>query len=143
MQYYRKTSHSTFDCTYHIIWITKYRYPVLIGDIAIRTRDLIRQVCIDNQVEIIRGNVANNHVHIYVSVPPYLSISKLMQLLKGKSSRKIQQEFPELKKRYWGQHFWAIGYFVRTTGNVTDEMIKEYIERHADDDRFGDFKVEH
>ena len=141
MQYYRKTSHSTYDCTYHIIWITKYRYPVLIGDIGTRIRELVRQICSENQVEIIRGNVASNHVHIYVSVPPFLSISKLIQLIKGKSSRKIQQEFPELRKRYWGQHFWAIGYFVRTTGNVTDEMIKEYIEHHAEDDRYGDFQV--
>lgn len=143
MQYYRTASHTTFDCTYHIVWITKYRYPVLVGDIGVRVRDLTRQICQASQVEIIRGTVSPTHVHIYVSVPPYLSISKLVQLIKGKTSRKIQQEFPELKKRYWGQHFWAIGYFVRTTGNVTDEMIKEYIERHGQDDHYGDFQVEH
>lgn len=142
MQYYRKTSHSTYDCTYHIVWITKYRYPVLVGDISVRVRDLVRQICVENQVEIIRGTVSSNHVHIYVSVPPFLSISKLVQQIKGKSSRKIQQEFPELKKRYWGNHFWAVGYFVRTTGNVTDEMIKSYIEQHHEDDKYGDFKVE-
>ena len=123
MQYYRKTSHTTFGCTYHIVWITKYRYPVMVGDIATRVRDLVRQICAENQVEIVRGTVAKDHVHIYISVPPYLSISKLVQYLKGKTSRKIQQEFPELKKRYWGKHLWAIGYFVRTTGNVTDCLL--------------------
>lgn len=143
MQYYRTTSHTTFDCTYHIVWITKYRYPVLVGDIGIRVRDLTRQICQANQVEIIRGAVSSTHVHIYVSIPPYLSVSKLVQLIKGKTSRKIQQEFPELKKRYWGQHFWAVGYFVRTTGNVTDDMIKAYIEHHGQDDHYGDFQVEH
>ena len=142
MQYYRKTSHTTFDCTYHIVWITKYRYPVMVGDIATRVRDLVRQICAENQVEIVRGTVAKDHVHIYISVPPYLSISKLVQYLKGKTSRKIQQEFPELKKRYWGKHLWAIGYFVRTTGNVTDDMIKEYIKHHGKDDDFGNFQVE-
>ena len=142
MQYYRKTSHTTFDCTYHIVWITKYRYPVMVGDIATRVRDLVRQICTENQVEIVRGTVAKDHVHIYVFVPPYLSISKLVQYLKGKTSRKIQQEFPELKKRYWGKHLWAIGYFVRTTGNVTDDMIKEYIKHHGKDDDFGNFQVE-
>ncbi|MBU0596854.1 IS200/IS605 family transposase [Patescibacteria group bacterium] len=142
MTYYRKTTHSTFDCTYHIIWITKYRYNILVGDIAERAREILRQVCLAQNVEIIRGTVSGNHIHMYVSVPPYLSISKLVQQLKGKSSRKIQQEFPELKKRYWGNHFWAVGYFVRTTGNVTDEMIKEYIENHKQDDKYGDFKVE-
>ena len=142
MEYYRKTSHTIFDCTYHIVWITKYRYPVLVGDIGVRVRDIIRQICQENQVEIVRGNVARNHVHIYVSIPPYLSVSKLVQYLKGKSSRKIQQEFPELRKRYWGKHLWAVGYFVRTSGNVTDQMIKDYIDKHQNsDDKYGDFQV--
>lgn len=142
-QYYRKTSHTVFDCTYHLVWITKYRYPVMVGDIAVRVRDLTRQICEAEHVEIIRGTVAKDHVHIYVSVPPYLSISTLMQRIKGKTSRKIQMEFPELKQRYWGKHFWAIGYFVRTAGNVTDEMIKEYIEHHnSRDDHYGNFQVE-
>jgi putative transposase len=140
-QYYRKTSHTTFDCTYHIIWITKYRYPVLVGDIAVRTRDLVRQICAEQQTEIIRGTVSPTHIHLYVSIPPYLSVSKLVQYLKGKTSRKIQQEFPELRKRYWGKHLWAVGYFVRTTGNVTDDMIKAYIEHHEKDDHYGDFEV--
>jgi putative transposase len=140
--YYRKTSHTVFDCTYHIVWITKYRYPVLVGDIALRVRDLVRQTAQEHHAEIIRGTVSKDHIHIYLSVPPYVSISKLVQNLKGKTSRKIQQEFPELKKRYWGRHFWAIGYFVRTAGNVTDDIIKKYIENHGKDDAFGDFKVE-
>ena len=144
MQYYRKTSHTVYDCTYHVVWVTKYRYKVLVGDIGYRVKELVQQVCKNNSVEIIRGRVASNHVHIYVSVPPYLSISKLVQYMKGKSSRKIQQEFPELKQRYWGRHLWAVGYFVRTTGNVTDKMIKEYISSHAirNDDKYGDFQVE-
>jgi putative transposase len=115
----------------------------MIGDIGHRAKDLVREICQENQVEIIRGRVANNHIHIYVSVPPYLSISKLVQYIKGKTSRKIQMEFPELRKRYWGRHLWATGYFVRTTGNVTDQMIKQYIESHSKKDHdYGDFKVE-
>lgn len=141
-QYYRKGSHTTYDCTYHLVWITKYRYPVLVGDIAAVVRDTVRRICTENQVEIIRGTVSATHVHIYVSVPPYLSISKLVQYLKGKTSRKIQTDFPELRKRYWGRHLWAVGYFVRTTGNVTDTMIKQYIERHQSDDHYGDFQIE-
>lgn len=141
-QYYRKTSDTILDCTCHIVWITKYRYPVLVGDISVRVRDLVRQICQENQVEILRGVVSRDHIHIYVSIPPYLSVSKLAQYLKGKTSQKIQFEFPELRKRYWGKHIWAVGYFVRTTGNVTDEMIKQYIEQHGKDDRFGDFQVD-
>ncbi len=143
MQYYKKTNHSVYDCTYHIVWITKHRYSVLVGDIGRRVKDIVTEVCKDNGVEIIRGSVASNHVHIYVSIPPYQSVSKLVQYMKGKSSRKIQQEFPELRRRYWGKHLWAVGYFVRTTGNVTDSMIKAYIEKHEGrEDKFGDFKVE-
>ena len=130
MQYYKKTSHTIYDCTYHIVWVTKYRYKVLIGDIGRRAKDLVQEICQDNGVEILRGKVASNHIHIYVSIPPYQSISEVVQYLKGKTSRKIQQEFPELRKRYWGKHLWAVGYFVRTTGNVTDQMIKDYIDRH-------------
>ena len=124
MSYYRRTSHSVYDCTYHIVWATKYRRSVLVGDIGYRLRDLIRQECDELNVEIIRGNVVRDHVHLYVTIPPYLTVSKVVQRLKGRSSRKIQQEYPELRKQYWGRHFWAIGYFVRTSGNVTDKMIK-------------------
>ena len=142
MQYYRRTSHTVYDCTYHLVWITKYRYPILVGDIGHRVKDLVQDICRDQQVEIIRGRVASDHVHTYVSMPPYLSVSKLVQYLKGKTSRKVQQEFPELRKRYWGKHLWAVGYFVRTTGNVTDEMIKQYIERHSNrEEKYGDFQV--
>jgi len=110
----------------------------LVGDIGRRVKDLTQEICKNNGVEILRGKIALNHVHIYVSVPPYQSISKVVQYLKGKSSRKIQQEFPELREQYWGKHLWAVGYFVRTTGNVTDKMIKDYIDKHESrDDKFG------
>lgn len=143
MSYYKRGSHTVYDCNYHIVWVTKYRYPVLVGDIAVRARDLVRRICRDEGVEIIRGKVARDHIHIHVSIPPYHSVSKVVQYLKGKTSRKIQQEYPELRKRYWGRHLWAIGYFVRTSGNVTDEIIKQYVENHGkEDDKFGDFKVE-
>jgi len=114
---------------------------VLVGDIGLRARQIIRQICEDEEVEIIRGSVGQDHIHLYISVPPYVTISKLVQYLKGKSSRKLQMEYTMLKRRYWGKHLWAIGYFVRTTGNVTDQVVKEYIEKQGKDDRFGEFKV--
>lgn len=141
--YYRKTSHTIFECNYHIVWVTKYRYRVLVGDIATRLIELVRQICQENNIEIIRGVIGDgNHVHIYVSIPPYVSVSKAVQTIKGKTSRKIQQEFPELKNRYWGKHFWAIGYFCKTAGNVTDEMVKQYLENHGKDNNFGKFTIE-
>ena len=141
MYYYKKGSHTTYDCTYHLVWITKYRYPVLKGDIALRLRDLIRGICTQYRVDIIRGHIGKDHVHLYLQIPPRMAVSRLIQYLKGKTSRKLQIEYPSLKKRYWGKHLWAIGYFIRTSGNVTDEQIKLYIENQGKDDHFGDFEV--
>ena len=127
MENYRKSAHSTYDIKYHIVWITKYRKPVITGKIAVRTRELIRSICQTNEVEILAGHVGKDHIHLLVSVPPHLSASKLVQYLKGTSSRKLQMEYKELNKQFWGQHLWARGYFVASSGNVTDEVIQEYI----------------
>jgi len=88
----------------------------------------LRQICKTNEVEVLAGHVSKDHVHMLVSVPPYISASKLVQYLKGNTSRKLQQENKELNKIYWGQHIWARGYFVASSGNVTDEVIMEYIK---------------
>lgn len=131
---YRKTAHSVYDLKYHIVWITKYRKPILHGAIGLRVRELIRQTCASLDVYIEKGHVAKEHVHLLVSVPPDIAVSELVQRLKGRSSRLMLQEFGELKKAYWGRHLWARGYFVASTGNVTDEIIAEYIEKQGQED---------
>ena len=143
-KHYRKSSHSVFSIELHIVWITKYRYKVLKGDVAIRTRDMMRRICTEENAEILSGVVSDDHVHILVSIDPSTSVSKLVQYLKRKSSRKLQQEFPHLKKRYWGQHLWARGYFAVSTGNVSSKMIEEYIAHHfEEEDQGGDlFRIE-
>ena len=127
---YRKSSHSIFNIQLHISWITKYRYKVLKGDIGQRTKQLIRRICTEENVEIISGSVAPDHVHVLVSIDPSTAVSTLVKYLKGKTSRKLQMEFPELGRRYFGQHLWARGYFVVSVGNVTAKMVEEYIEHH-------------
>ena len=139
---YRKTSHSVYDLKYHIVWVTKYRYPVLRGGIGVRTRDIIRQLCTWLDVQIVSGHVSSAHVHLLVSAPPMLAVSELVQKLKGASSRILLQEYTELSKQYWGRHLWARGYFAVSTGNVTDEIIRQYIESHdekpnGEDDNFS------
>lgn len=129
---YRKTSHAVYDIKYHLVWITKYRKPVLRGEIAVRLRELIRQTCATLEVYIESGHVAVDHVHLLVSVPPDVSVSKLTQRLKGRSSRMMLQEFGELNRQFWGRHLWARGYFVASSGNVTDEVIKQYIESQGE-----------
>jgi putative transposase len=113
-----------------LVWITKYRYKVLKGAVGERVRDLVRQVCDSNDIQIIKGRVSQNHIHLYISYPPRLSVSEIMRRIKGRTSRKIQEEFPHLQKKYGGKHFWGIGYGAFSAGNVTDEMIKEYLDTH-------------
>ena len=140
---YRKASHTLYNIQLHIVWITKYRYKVLGGKIAERVRVLVRRICMENKTEILSGVVSSDHVHILISIDPSISISKLVRYIKGKTSRKIQMEFPELKKKYWGQHLWARGYFCVSVGNVTSEMIKQYIEAHDESENGEDpFRIE-
>ena len=108
---------------------------------AIRVRDLIRQIAAQHELGIISGKVARDHVHVFLSYRPTQKISQVMQWLKGTSSRVLLQEFPHLRKKFWGRHLWARGYLAVSSGNVTDEMIREYIdeqegEQIADDSRF-------
>jgi len=141
MAEYRRDKHTVYNITYHYVWVTKYRYHVLKGDVALRARDLIRQTCLSRGITILKGSVGVDHVHILVSCPPSLSPSKIMQYIKGRSSRMLQDEFPHLKKRYWGQHLWARGYFCATSGDVTEEMIRQYIENQPTDGPEDAFQV--
>ena len=128
----RKSGHSVHQLHVHIVWSTKYRYAILKGDVQLRCRDLIRQVCDALDVRILKGVVSKDHVHLHVSYPPKVSVSDLVKRLKGRSARLMLDEFAELKRRYWGQHLWGIGYGAWSTGNITDEMIMSYLEHHKE-----------
>jgi putative transposase len=130
-----------YDIKYHLVWITKYRKKVLYGQVAERLRDLVREICKTKDVEIIKGSIAKDHVHLFVSAPPYLSVSKLMQSLKGKTSCKLLSEYKELGTQFWGRHIWGRGYFVASSGNVTDEIITEYIATQDLQENDGDFNI--
>ena len=129
MEHYRTGPHSRFDLKYHFVWITKYRKGVLGGDVGVRLRELVREICRTYEIEILQGSISRDHVHVLLSCPPNLSPSKVMQLIKGKTSRKLLMEFRHLQKMFWGRHLWARGYFVASSGNVTDEAIMEYIRQ--------------
>ena len=125
MQNVRKGSHSIHQLHVHLVWSTKYRYEVLRGDIQLRCRDLIRQSCDSLDIQILKGVVSKDHVHLHLSYPPKLSVSDILKRLKGRSAKILLMEYSELKKRYWGGHLWGIGYGAWSTGNITDEMIQE------------------
>lgn len=141
MRNYRLGAHSKFDMKVHIVWIPKYRKKVLVGEVALRVRDLIRQIAMEHELQILSGKVASDHIHVLVSYRPSQDVSTIVQWLKGISSRVLLQEFPHLRKKFWGKHFWARGYLAVSTGNITDELIKAYIEEQEgepmqDDSRF-------
>ena len=129
--------------TVHLVWVTKYRYKVLEGDIKKRCRELLIQICDTEDVCILSGVVSTDHVHMHIEYPPSVKISDLVKHLKGRSSRLLQHEYPMLEKRYWGRHLWAIGYGAWSTGNITEEIVEEYLKRHksSSNDK-GDFKLD-
>ena len=139
---YRYGSHTVFNIAYHFVWVTKYRYQVLIGDVALRVRELVRQTCESFEIQIMKGVVSKDHVHIFVSAPPTMAPSEIVRRIKGRTSSKLFAEFPHLRKRFWGRHFWARGYFCASSGNVTDEMIKIYLDHHFEAKKDDDFRTE-
>jgi putative transposase len=138
---YRRGAHTVFEIHLHLVWTTKYRKPLLTGEVALRARELIRQSCRAEEVDILKGHISRDHVHLFLSLPPQVTISRLVQRLKGRTSHALLHEFAHLRKAFWGRHLWARGYFCCSSGNVTDAVIMEYIEnqRHEED---ADFRVE-
>ena len=128
----RRSTHTVHQLHIHLVWSTKFRFNVLVGDVQLRCRDILRQTCDSLDVRILKGVVSKDHIHLHLSYPPKLSESDLVKRLKGRSSRLLMEEFKELHKRFWGGHFWGIGYGVWSTGNITDEMIALYLEHHKD-----------
>ena len=126
----RNGNHIISQLQIHIVWVTKYRYSVLKDEIQKKCRDIIVQICDAEDIRILKGVVSKDHVHMHIEYPPNLSVSDIVKKLKGRSSRKLQIEFKELSKQYWGKHFWAIGYGVWSTGNVSQDMVDEYLEHH-------------
>ena len=130
---YSSFGHTKCHIRYHIVWITKYRYKVLTNEMRLRVREVTRQICNQLGVRILDGVLSSNHIHMFVEIPPRVSVSDYMRRVKGCTSRRIQQEFPHIRKRYWGRKFWARGYFCTTSGNVTNEIIEQYIQNHQED----------
>ena len=134
MENYRKSAHATYRCEFHFVWVPKYRYKVLIDDVKPRLKEVLHNLCEWNNIVLIEGSICDDHVHLYLSVPPKLSASYVMKILKGKSAEILMKEFSQLRKKYWGLHLWARGYFVSTVG-IDRKTIKKYI-RQKEEEQF-------
>jgi len=133
MSRFRKLAHAVWECKYHVVWCPKYRFRILNGSVGRSIREIIRQLCEWKHVEILEGNVQIDHIHLVLSVPPKYSIAEMVGFIKGKSAIKVFDRHLELKRRYWGRHFWAKGYCVSTVG-LDEEQIRKYVrwQMHID-----------
>ncbi|MGB3779995.1 MAG: IS200/IS605 family transposase [Tunicatimonas sp.] len=128
MSKYKKLSHVVYKCDYHIVWVPKYRFRVLKGAIKELVEHDIKMLCQWKSCEVEELSVQEDHIHLLVSVPPKVSISKLMGTLKGKIAIKLFKSYPKLREKpYWGNHFWARGYFVSTVG-LDEDTIRRYVK---------------
>jgi putative transposase len=124
---YRRLSHVVYQCTYHVVWVPKYRYRLLTGAVAELMNRVVRMLCEWKDVEVLELNIQPDHVHAVLSIPPKISISSFMGFLKGKLAIKVMKSYPRLRRKpYWGNHFWARGYFVNTVG-LNEDLIRRYV----------------
>jgi putative transposase len=135
-------SHTVYNIEYHFAWVTKYRYKVLTGDVALRVRELVRHTVRDLRDQDSTRSLSKDYVHILVFASPHMAPSEIIRRIKGRTSSKLFEEFPMLKKRYWGRHFWARGYFCTTVGQMTEEMVQEYLTHHFEPDQADNFRTE-
>jgi len=137
MRDFNRLAHAVWECKYHVVWCPKYRFRILSGEVGRSIREIIRQLCEWKQVEILEGNVQKDHIHLVLSVPPKYSIAETIGFIKGKSAIKVFDRHLELKRRYWGRHFWAKGYCVSTVG-LDEVQIRKYVRWQTHMDRKAD-----
>ena len=128
----KRTSHAVYEALYHLVWCPKYCKKILVGDIAVRVKELFHEIAAHFDFEIDQCEVSEDHIHILISFPPRYAISKVVGILKSISGSKIFEEYPKVKNKLWGGHLWEQGYFFRTVGEqVTDDVIRKYIKQHS------------
>jgi REP-associated tyrosine transposase len=131
---FKRLAHAVWQCKYHVVWCPKYRYRILRGELGKTVRDIIRQLCEWKKIEILEGNIQIDHIHLVLEIPPKYSISEAVGFIKGKSAIKLFDFHLELKRRYWGRHFWAKGYCVSTVG-LDEAQIRNYVRYQLHKDK--------
>ena len=131
-------THTRWNCTYHIVFIPKYRRKIMYGETKKDLVTIIKKLCEMKQVDLIDGRVCKDHIHMYVAIPPKISVSEFMSYLKGKSTLMLFDRHPEYRTKWGDRHFWARGYYVSTVGNVNEETILKYIQEQEENDKLED-----
>jgi putative transposase len=127
MTKWKKQANVVYQCSYHIVWTPKYRFRILEGSVAKFVEYKIRMICEWKQIEILEMNIRTDHVHMVITIPPRMSVSEAMGILKGKTAIAVFKQLPGMKKKpYWGNHFWSRGYCVTTIG-MDEDKIRRYV----------------
>ena len=129
--------HTRWNCTYHVVFIPKYRRKILFGSNKKDVAEILKKLCEMKSVKLIEGKVCIDHVHVYVAIPPKLSVSEFMSYLRGKSALMFFDRHPEAGSKWGERHLWARGYYVSTVGNVNEETIRNYIKEQEENDKTG------
>ena len=129
----KHTAHSSYRCEYHIVFAPKYRRKVIYKELRADIGAILRKLCNQLKVEIIEAEACPDHIHMLVSIPPYMSVAQFVGTLKSKSALMIFDRHANLKYKYGNRHFWARGYFVDTVGK-NERMIQEYIREQLERD---------
>lgn len=132
-------AHTRWNCTYHIVFIPKYRRKMMYGELKQDIVEIIKKLCEMKQVSLIDGRVCSDHIHLYLGIPPKISVSEFMSYLKGKSTLMLFDRHPEYRSKKSDRHFWARGYYVRTIGNVDEETVRKYIQEQEENDKMSDW----
>ena len=134
----RSITHTRWNCTYHIVFIPKYRRKIMYGETKRDLVEIINKLCEMKQVELLDGSVCVDHIHMYVAIPPKISVSEFMSYLKGKSTLMLFDRHPEYRQKWGDRHFWVRGYYVSTVGNVNEDAIRKYIQEQEENDKLED-----
>ena len=130
--------HTRWNCTYHIVFIPKYRKKVIYGSNKKDLVEIIKKLCEMKGIQLIEGKVCVDHIHMYVAIPLKMSVSEVMSYLKGKSALMFYDRHPEMRTKWGDRHLWARGYYVATVGNVNEETIRNYIREQEENDKLGE-----
>ena len=134
MKQFKRLAHAVWQCKYHVVWCPKYRYRILKGEVGKSVWEIIRQLCEWKKIIILEGNIQIDHIHLVLEIPPKYSVSEAVGFIKGKSAIKIFDFHLELKRRYWGRHFWSKGYCVSTVG-LDEDQIRKYVRHQLHSDK--------
>ncbi len=137
METLQSLSHSRWDCKFHVVWIPKCRKKKLYGPLRKELGAVFHELARQKECQVVEGHLLLDHVHMLISIPPKYAVCRVVGFIKGKSAIHVARTFGSRKRNFTGQHFWARGYYVSTTGK-DDEEVRRYIQEQEDEDRRRD-----